>query len=179
MFGLLVLAASTSSTLMICIVEAWALCRAPISRSVNWVEQIVGIWWKLRDNFDLFHHKNMLWGLIRIVWDDSNEYPQHMFSWRTDKNYPSIINKYPPYLSHCEQKLSWWDKQYELGTAKHRNVPAVKAQILIGKPRSKSLCGQIKLDKQAGPRFKLGTHILLAILHIIYLCIWMLIWILM
>ena len=30
---------------------------------------------------------------------DSNEYQQHMFLWRTDENYPSIIIKYPPYLS--------------------------------------------------------------------------------
>ena len=29
---------------------------------------------------------------------DSNEYPQHTFLWRTGKNYPSIIIKYPPYL---------------------------------------------------------------------------------
>ena len=28
---------------------------------------------------------------------DSNEYPQHIFLWRTDENYPSIIIKYPPY----------------------------------------------------------------------------------
>ena len=33
--------------------------------------------------------------------DDSNEYPQHMFLWRTDKNYPSVIIKYPPYLVIC------------------------------------------------------------------------------
>ena len=32
---------------------------------------------------------------------DSNEYPQHMFSCRTDENYPSIIIKCPPYLFHC------------------------------------------------------------------------------
>ena len=31
---------------------------------------------------------------------DSNEYPQDMFLWRTDENYPSIIIKYPPYLFH-------------------------------------------------------------------------------
>ena len=29
---------------------------------------------------------------------DSNEYQQHMFLWRTDKNYPSIISKNLPYL---------------------------------------------------------------------------------
>ena len=76
----------------------------------------------------IFLHKNiccgcssesprcMLWGLIRIASlyvvgthqnrlavccgdsSESNEYPQHMFLWRTDKNYPSIIIKYPPYL---------------------------------------------------------------------------------
>ena len=57
----------------------------------------------------------MLWVLC-----DSNEYPQnmflwsryvagthknrltkHMFLWRTDKNYPSMIIKYPPYPFHC------------------------------------------------------------------------------
>ena len=26
---------------------------------------------------------------------DSNEYPQHMFLWRNNKTYPSIILKYP------------------------------------------------------------------------------------
>ena len=31
----------------------------------------------------------------------ANEYPQHMFLWRIDENYPSIIIKYPPYLFHC------------------------------------------------------------------------------
>ena len=30
-----------------------------------------------------------------------NEYPQHMFLWRTGENYPSIIIKYPPYLVFC------------------------------------------------------------------------------
>ena len=32
---------------------------------------------------------------MRIL--ESNEYPQRMFLWRTDKNYPSIIIKYPHY----------------------------------------------------------------------------------
>ena len=32
---------------------------------------------------------------------DSNEYPQHMFLWRNDENYYSIIIKYPLYLFHC------------------------------------------------------------------------------
>ena len=36
----------------------------------------------------------MLWVLIRIAY----EYPQHLFLWRTDENYPSIIIKYPHYL---------------------------------------------------------------------------------
>ena len=43
----------------------------------------------------------MFWVLIRIASSrrgDSNEYPEHMFLWRTDENYPSIIIKYPPYL---------------------------------------------------------------------------------
>ena len=30
---------------------------------------------------------------------DSKEYPQHMFSWRTDKNYISVIIKYPTAIS--------------------------------------------------------------------------------
>ena len=29
---------------------------------------------------------------------NSNEYPHHMFLWRTIENYPLIIIKYPPYL---------------------------------------------------------------------------------
>ena len=33
-----------------------------------------------------------------MLFRDSNEYPQHMFLWRTDKNYPSIIIRYLPYL---------------------------------------------------------------------------------
>ena len=36
----------------------------------------------------------MLWVLIRIAY----EYPQHLFLWRTDENYPSIVIKYPHYL---------------------------------------------------------------------------------
>ena len=51
-----------------------------------------GIWWKLKGNFAYFSIKTY------VVVDDSNEYPQHMFLWWTDKNYPSIIFKYPPYL---------------------------------------------------------------------------------
>ena len=42
----------------------------------------------------------MLWVLIRID-SPRHEYPQHIFLWRTDENYPSIIIKYPPYLFHC------------------------------------------------------------------------------
>ena len=44
----------------------------------------------------------MLWVLIRIASpSDSNEYPQHMFLWRTIENYLLIITKYPPYLFYC------------------------------------------------------------------------------
>ena len=35
---------------------------------------------------------------------DSNEYPHHMFLWRTDENYPSVIIRYPPYLVFCKLK---------------------------------------------------------------------------
>ena len=46
---------------------------------------------------------------------DSNEYPQHMFLWRTDEYYLSIIIKYRPKLLHwiwlrsgfCH-RYSWW-----------------------------------------------------------------------
>ena len=54
----------------------------------------------------------MLWVLIRTIRQgDSNECLQHAeaillsthntFLWRNDKNYPSIIIKYPPYLFQC------------------------------------------------------------------------------
>ena len=43
-----------------------------------------------RDNFAYFS--------IKTYAGDSNEYPQHMFLWRTDENYFSIIIRYPPYL---------------------------------------------------------------------------------
>ena len=64
----------------------------------------------------------MLWVLIRIASsDDSNEHPQHMFLWRNDENYHSIIIKYPPYLSlltvicfnrvtRCPDFLGWHGK---------------------------------------------------------------------
>ena len=50
----------------------------------------------------------MLWVLIRTRLGKAililpilmSEYPQHMFIWRTDKTYPSIITKDPPYLFH-------------------------------------------------------------------------------
>ena len=46
----------------------------------------------------LFLHKN-----IEAPGDsNSDEYPQHMFLWRTDENYSSIIVKYPPYV------FFWW-----------------------------------------------------------------------
>ena len=32
--------------------------------------------------------------------DDSYEYPQHIFLWRTVENYLIIIPKYSPYLFH-------------------------------------------------------------------------------
>ena len=37
---------------------------------------------------------------------DSNEYPQHMFLWRTDINYPLIIIKYPSYLSYWKALIA-------------------------------------------------------------------------
>ena len=56
-----------------------------------------------------FLHKNIRCGysLESPRRGDSNEYPQHMFLWRTDKDYLSVIIKYPPYLFHlyCLSKL--------------------------------------------------------------------------
>ena len=44
----------------------------------------------------LFLHKNICCGYsIEAPWQvASNEYPQHMFIWRTGANYPIIITKY-------------------------------------------------------------------------------------
>ena len=64
------------------------------------VEQIRRVF---EDNFAYFSIKTYVVGTLmhNICKGDCNEYPQHMFLWRTDKNYPSIIIKYPPYLFHC------------------------------------------------------------------------------
>ena len=61
----------------------------------------------LKGKFCLFLFKNMLWVLIieSPRQGDSNGYPKHMFLWRTDENYPSIIIEYPSYLFFC--KLLW------------------------------------------------------------------------
>ena len=47
-------------------------------------------------SFFLFLHKNICCGysLEAPRWGASNEYPQHMFLWRTRENYPIIIIKY-------------------------------------------------------------------------------------
>ena len=54
------------------------------------------IWGQLWDNFFLFLHENICCGYSLEVphWGASNEYPQHMFLWRTWENYPKIITKY-------------------------------------------------------------------------------------
>ena len=51
----------------------------------------------------------MLWVLIRRR-GDSNKYmhPQHMFLWRTDENYLSVIIKNSPYLFHCSFLHIFW-----------------------------------------------------------------------
>ena len=51
----------------------------------------------IKGYFSLFLHKNLCCGysLESPRRGDSNEYPQHMFLWRTDENYPSIINQIP------------------------------------------------------------------------------------
>ena len=43
---------------------------------------------------------------------DSNEYPQRMFLWRTDKKYPSIIFNYPPYPSSEDQETCEFGSSY-------------------------------------------------------------------
>ena len=59
---------------------------------------------------NIFLHKNICCGysLESPQWDDSNKYPQHIFSWRTDENYPSFIIKYPPYLFHWGMMGTHW-----------------------------------------------------------------------
>ena len=42
---------------------------------------------------------------------DSNEYPQHVFLWRTDDTYPSVIIKYPPDLFFCSVLLFFVELQ--------------------------------------------------------------------
>ena len=53
----------------------------------------------------------MLWVLIRIAYECcygeiSNGYPQHMFLWRNNENYPSVVPTQPPYLFHS---INWQD----------------------------------------------------------------------
>ena len=64
----------------------------------------------IKGKFCLFLHKNIYCGysleLPRQGQGDSNEYPQHMFLWRTDENYPSIITKYKLYLFNCKTMFS-------------------------------------------------------------------------
>ena len=53
-------------------------------------------WWKFWYIFFLFFHKNICCGYSLEVpqWGTSNEYPQHMFLWRTEENYPRVVTKY-------------------------------------------------------------------------------------
>ena len=44
---------------------------------------------------------------------DSDEYPQHMFLWKTIKNYPLIITKNPLYLFHCDDDDDGDDDDYD------------------------------------------------------------------
>ena len=61
----------------------------------------------IKRQFYLFRHKNIYCG-----YGNSNEYPQHVFLWRTDENYPWIIIKYPSYLFH-------WYNQGEKNASKN------------------------------------------------------------
>ena len=40
----------------------------------------------------------------------------NMFLWRTDKNYPSVIIKYPPYLFHCCSQACTLQRGFKNGT---------------------------------------------------------------
>ena len=53
--------------------------------------------------FFLFLHKNICCGysLEASHWDASNEYPQHMFSWRNKKIFNTFPLKNVPYLELC------------------------------------------------------------------------------
>ena len=57
-------------------------------QKVCWTWSVEQIRWVYLDNFEIIFHISPC------------EYPQHMFLWRTDENYPLIIIKYPPYLFH-------------------------------------------------------------------------------
>ena len=50
--------------------------------------------------FFLFRHKKIYCGysLEALHWGASNEYPQHMFSWRNKKNIKTFLLKKAPYL---------------------------------------------------------------------------------
>ena len=105
----------------------------------------------------------MLWVLIRIASPGyslesprrgkSNEYPQHIFLWRTTENYPLIITKYPPYLLLCahvclKMHLLYKSKVPFLGAAKFGSWKMEKNQG-FGIPKSRKL---IILEKNSSGR---------------------------
>ena len=72
----------------------------PIQQAIVTVEQIRRVFGDNLGKILLFLHKNICCGysLESPRQGDSNEYPQHMFSWRADEHYPSVIIKYMSYL---------------------------------------------------------------------------------
>ena len=69
---------------------------------IGWGGPVEQIRWVFDDNKSIIFHISPL---KRMLWGDSNEYPQHMFLWRTDKNYPSVIIKDPPYLFDDNKRI--------------------------------------------------------------------------
>ena len=69
-----------------------------VTLSVEHIRRVFGDNWRII--LDSSPQKHMLWG------GNFNEYPQHMFLWRNNKNYTWIILKYPPCLFHWLWTLS-------------------------------------------------------------------------
>ena len=57
---------------------------------------------------------------------DSNEYPQHMFLWRTIENYPLIVTKYHPYLFHCNMLPIVFKEPVSSGSGDKGDTPVLK-----------------------------------------------------
>ena len=68
------------------------------------------IWWVFDDHLEIIVHTSPLkrgYSLESPHRSNSNEYPQHVFLWRTVGNYPVLIIKYSLFLFHCRRKDLW------------------------------------------------------------------------